>query len=94
MVIKMAWCNRISEIKDFLAFVVLFGPDNFPTHRNMNIEKAFEQIFEGLKICKNEIKSNDSYDKLCELAKNSHKAYLSKDIKEGAHLLQDMRELM
>lgn len=85
----MAWCTKLSELKDFMAFVVLYGPDEFPAWREMDMTKAFLQIYEGLDECRGEFPSGAIFEKVKGLLLEAEAAYKAVDIVKGAHRLQD-----
>lgn len=90
----MVWCTRLSELKDFIAFVVLYGPDDFPAWRNMDITKAFSQMHEGVDACKNEIGNGAKCDQIENLFLSAEAAYNNGDSITGAHVLQDIMALL
>jgi len=51
----MTWCRTTTELSEFLAFVIIYGPDAFPAERQMTMEKAFRFIREGFSACSAEI---------------------------------------
>lgn len=90
----MKFCKNISELKDFLAFVVLYGPDDFPSWREMDMNKAFIQIKSSLETSKDEIQSVDVFNTVTAMLVESQKSYAIGDAVKGAHLLQDVTSLL
>ncbi len=88
------WCKTIGELDDFLAFVVLYGPDRFPPQREMNIEKAFAQINAGINNSAGEIASAAKVDELKALSRRAEDKFGSGRVVQAAHLLQEMSELL
>jgi hypothetical protein len=87
-------CNSISELDDFIAFVVLYAPDQFLARHNMDLKKAFMEINTGLDRCSNQIDSKQKLEELKKIVSDSEAAYMRNDVVKGAHLLQDMVEMM
>lgn len=88
------WCKTKSELNDFIAFVVLYGPNDFPAWRNMTMEKAFAEITAGLELFAKDFKTTDDASTAKRLAAQSEAAYSSGEINKGAHLLQELAELL
>ncbi len=86
--------KNVSELKDFLMFMVLSAPDNFPEWRNLDLGKAFERLNEGLDNCAAEIGDAEKLQRIRQMVADSHKAYLKGDLIKGAHLLQDVAQLL
>ncbi len=34
--------KNLSELKDYIAFIILYAPDTFPERRNLNLNSAFQ----------------------------------------------------
>ena len=88
------WCNNIGELDDFLAFVLLKAPDRFPAHRNMDLAKAFQEINSGIKNCAPKINDSDKVTKMESLSKESESAYMAGNDVKGAHLIQELAEVL
>jgi hypothetical protein len=88
------WCKTKAELYDFIAFVVLYGPDNFPARRKLTMTSAFEEIMGGLDRCAHEFKSQDLLLAARQLAMQAKAAYDSGEANKGAHLLQDLAAIL
>lgn len=89
-----SWCKTKGELDDFIAYVVLYGPDNFPARRKLTMAIAFEEIFGGLDRCAHELKGEGAARSARQLAVQAKAAYDSGEVKRGAHLLQDLAALL
>lgn len=88
------WCKNIGELDDFIAFVVLYGPDRFPAVRNMDMEKAFQEIAAGIENSSSEINDVDKLQKLRSLSDEAEALYSSGADVQGAHKLQKLAEVL
>lgn len=88
------WCKSIGELDDFIAFVVLYGPDRFPAVRQMDMIKAFKEITAGIENSSSEIKDEIKVQKLRDLCKQADELYSSGDDVKGAHKLQELAEVL
>ncbi|WP_146056855.1 hypothetical protein [Chromobacterium alticapitis] len=77
-----------------MAYVVLYGPDDFPVRRNLNMEKSFSQIREGFEACRDEFSSEDIFHRASSLLIKSEIAYGENDAISGAHFLQEIMEII
>lgn len=87
------WCKSKSELDDFIAFVVLYGPDDFPSWRHMTIERALNEIVDAIDRFSAEIGAGNTA-RARQLAADAKQAYAKNDPIKGAHLLQDLAELL
>jgi len=78
---------------DFTAFVVLYGPDDFPEWRKMTWASAFSALHEDLQGV-GFLGSTSSDPRVAELLSAARLAYEQKRLVEGAHLLQDLMKLL
>ena len=82
----------INSLYDFIGYVILCAPDNFPQrdylpeNEQMDLEAAFNELQDSLKYV-------DSLDtnKLQSLLSESHQYYKNGDEVGGAHKLQDFQ---
>ena len=88
-------CENLGELLDFLANVYICAPDRFlQVSGPMNLKIAFEELRHGLTCAETEIADAAVFQKANSLLEEAHAKYKAgKDI-EGAHLLQDMSELL
>jgi hypothetical protein len=89
------WVDSVESFRDFISVVVVHAPDEFPVEdylrpdEQLNLEKAFAELRDGLKILINAGQNAAPAGELFELLSKSLVAYrFGKDV-EGAHLLQD-----
>lgn len=95
----MIWVKDIDSLYDFIGYVVLGAPNEFPVEdflppdEQMNLEKAFEELRRGLGVIDLEV-ANERKLRLSSLLDESLAAYRSGDDVKGAHLLQDFEALV
>ncbi len=85
----------IDDLYDFLGYVILSAPDNFPVEDflaaddQMNLNKAFKQLRDGVEIAYPETFFPEKKPALYALLDRSLAAYRAGDDVASAHLLQD-----
>ena len=88
------WVNDLEDLRDFISYVVLYSPDEFPQEdylpvtEQMTLDKAFDEIRRGLAILDGRIDDKGRLARLHSLIEKSLAAYRRGDDVEGAHLLQ------
>ena len=97
---EMGWIQDLNSLRDFVGYVVLCAPDNFPEEdflkpdEQMNLERAFEELRNALNLFKtsklNDVKRRDAL----ALLEESLNSYRTGDVVRGAHLLQDFRSFI
>ena len=95
-----SWIQDLNSLRDFVGYVVLCAPDNFPEEdflqpdEQMNLERAFEEMRDAMNLFKpsnmNDAKRAEGLSMLGE----SLNSYRTGDIVKGAHLLQDFRSFI
>lgn len=92
----MHWIQeRISEYREFLSYVLLYGPDEFPEEDylepedQMSLEKAFSELRRAFPMIKQRVKEEDTLAMLKELLEISYEAYKSGEDRKGAYALQE-----
>ena len=94
----MNWVKDIDSFYDFIGYVIISAPDRFPVEdyladdEQMNLEKAFEELYKGLELIDERVADDSKKAKLSDMLKESISAYRSGDEYKGAHLLQDFEE--
>lgn len=88
-----ALCKNISEIDDYIAFLVLYAPDSFPAWRGLGLESAFQKLINSIEACAPEM-GQEKAVKAREKCEEALAAYMSGDDTAGAHLLQDATNLL
>lgn len=96
----MAKITRLSEFNDALGFLVLAAPDHFPqrapfgSNQEKNLRLKFKELEDGFPFVEQKIKDPAVLAQLRQLMKDSLTAYLQGDKKKGAHLLQDIQNIV
>ena len=92
----MHWIEeRISEYRDFLSYVLLYAPDEFPQEDyfepkdQLNLDKAFDELRRAFPMIKKRVKEQETLSMLRELLEISYEGYKSGDHKKGAYALQE-----
>jgi hypothetical protein len=92
----MHWIEeRVSEYRDFLSYVLLYSPDEFPeedyleSSDQMNLDKAFAELRRAFPMIKKRVKEEETLAMLRELLEISYEAYKSGEDKKGAYALQE-----
>lgn len=95
----MQWVTSAQELKDFLGYVVLCAPADFPREdflsdsEQMNLDRAFVELRRGLDFLERKLRSSDDIARLTSILDQSLAAYRSGDKRSGAHLLQDFQDI-
>jgi hypothetical protein len=77
-----------SEFVDLVRFVILKAPNRFPTDINMDLAKAFAELFRSLNESKEEV--GELLGTLAHLLEQSLVAYQGGDVKLGIKRLQEV----
>jgi hypothetical protein len=85
--------SRIGEIQDFLGYMVLTCPDFFEPEENMDCERAFAVLLEGLDLVRKGI-GEVRFGRLVEMANEARDLYASGDERAGCFRLQDMKDYL
>ena len=97
---KMAWVRDISSFYDFIGYVVLRAPNRFPhedylpNDEQMTLEKAFSELQNGLSLVEKDHPGACASRKLHDLLNSSLAEYQNGNEVKGAHLLQDLQNLI
>lgn len=95
----MHWVENTNDLLDFLSYMVLYAPDDFPEEdylspsEQMNLEKAFDMLDKGMGFLKEKISDGDQINILQRLLDESKQAYERGDDIKGAHLLQEFEAI-
>jgi hypothetical protein len=90
-----AWVQDLEEFREFISLVLLSAPNDFPVEdflqpdEQLDLEKAFAELRDGLRLLINARKNAAPADQLFELLSKSLVAYRAGNAREAAHLLQD-----
>lgn len=94
-VLAMQWIKNYDSFVDFISYVLLSAPNDFPREdylsgeKQMTLDKAFEELNGGMKFVMAKVKDDIVIAKLQNILDESHAAYRKGDNIKGAHLLQD-----
>jgi len=84
------WCRNRQELSDFIAFVVLYGPNDFPPERNMDMSAAIKEIRAGLQRCAHEIGGSERVAELTNMVEKAVDEINLGNENGGFHILQDV----
>ncbi|SRR6266568_2185700 len=87
-------CKNLSELIDFVLFVAICAPNDFPKAYKLDLEEAFAKINESLDTSSAEIGDMHKMQRMRQLSADAHEAYRRGDDVKGAHLLQDMAQAL
>jgi exonuclease VII small subunit len=96
----MEWIKDINSLYDFIGYVVLRAPDRFPKEdflsesEQMNLEKAFIELQNGIKLIEREFPGADKERGLSMLLERALASYRNGETVSGAHLLQEFEALV
>jgi hypothetical protein len=85
--------RNLSQVRDYLAFLVLYAPDEFPTSRQLTLKQAFDDLSESLERCEGEL-SETQAKVVASTVQSARHAYETGDSVKGAHLLQDLMQFI
>lgn len=96
----MRWIRHLHELHDFIGLVILSAPDRFREEdflsddEQLTLQSAFAEIRNGLELVP--VSENDPHyhDRLRAILDESLSAYRAGERKEGAHRLQDFRDMI
>ena len=93
--------SQISDadgLYDFIGYVVLCAPDDFPNEdylapeEQMTLDRAFAELHNALPLLDPEVAAG-KLDLASSLLEQSLAAYRAANVHSGAHLLQDFQDL-
>jgi hypothetical protein len=90
--------TSIDSLYDFIGYVVLCAPDNFPAEAylppedQMSLEKAFGELRDAVQLIDSEVASDEKRERIYALLDQALAAYRNHDDFRGAHLLQDFQD--
>jgi hypothetical protein len=82
------------ELIEFVAYIIVFGPNNFPDGMDMDIADAFTNIENGLRSLVGELGGCEKVEQLVKLVESAEFALKDGDEIKGLHLLQDLRSAL
>jgi hypothetical protein len=83
--------RRISEVRDFLGFMVMTCPDDFPPEGNLDLDSAFATLIDGLDAVRAPLGEQRHFD-LTRMAEKAKSLYEAGDEDGGSFTLQDMKK--
>jgi hypothetical protein len=87
------WCNDLGEVIEFVAYVVLSAPADFPPEDNMNLERAFQEFRHGFDCAASEL-AEDTLSLARKMLEEAYEHYKADRVNEGAWKLQEMQQLL
>ena len=90
----------IDSLYDFIGYVVLCAPDDFPKRdylppdRQMNLDRAFEELRLAIELVEADFPGADLQRGLSVALNRSLQSYRQGDVVAGAHSLQDFQDLI
>ena len=91
----MPWVKHIDGLHDFISYVVVHAPDEFPQEdfldddEQMTLDQAFAELRDGLRFVEAAFPGADKERGLSDLLDRSLQNYKNGDDIRGAHLLQE-----
>lgn len=92
---NLPWIHSFETYVDFISYVLLSAPDDFPYEdflrddQQMNLDKAFDELRNGLVFVETRVKGAEILSRLKSLLDDSFLAYQEGNESTAAHLLQD-----
>lgn len=90
--------ESVDDLWDHIAYVLAYAPDKFP-HRDflspdqqMTLDRAFEQLREGVTLAYPEEAFSDKRAKLFTLLDHSYTAYKAGDEQKAGHILNEFED--
>ena len=96
----MAEIEDIDSLYDFIGYVVVCAPDNFPyrdflpPHEQMTLDKAFAELRGAMSLLDPSVATGNKRKVLSALLDQALDAYRVGETLKGAHLLQDFQDLI
>jgi hypothetical protein len=92
--------RALTEYHDFLAYVTLFAPSDFPEedylqpHEQITLDKAFSKLRNDFGLVRERVKDENTLTLLRELLEMSYEHYSHGDDVKGAHIIQEFETLI
>lgn len=83
-------CTNVGELRDFLAFLFLSAPDNFPAWRDLDLESAFQKLDRSVDICAAELGQPNRVAEIKTRIFEALAAYRGGNSASGAIMLQEL----
>lgn len=94
------WVKDIDALYDFIGYVVLRAPDQFPTEdhlgpeEQMTLDRAFQELRYGVALVERDFPGADAQRGLTATLDRSLASYHAGQVVAGAHALQDFQDLI
>jgi len=94
------WCENLGELIDFIALVVLHGPDEFPKEdflmpeEQLNLDRVFEELRHGLDCAAKEIRDEAVVETCRSMLQDAYTHYREGRVNPGAWKLQEMSQVL
>jgi hypothetical protein len=95
---RQHWVRDIDRLHDFIAYVVVHAPDNFPKedylkeNEQMTLETAFEELRRGVQL--RNFAAADASCQLSAILDDALALYRTGEDVKGAHRIQDFERLI
>lgn len=93
--------KNLSDFRARLSWLVLCAPENFPINsggfgdnQRRNLDLAFLLLNEGLEALPKKLRESTHMPTVLRLLNQAHAAYIGGEEKEGAHLIQDVLNIV
>jgi len=94
------WCEDLAELIDFIAYVVIYGPDEFPERdflkpdEQLNLDRAFDELRYGLDCAAKQIRDEAVIGTCRAMLQEAYTHYHEGRTNPGAWKLQEMSRLL
>ena len=82
--------KNVSELDEFLAFVVLYAPTNFLPHHNLDLHSAFSVLLAGVDACASGLGGAERVSEIKAKIVTSLDDYRTGNVVKAAHALQEI----
>jgi outer membrane protein assembly factor BamD (BamD/ComL family) len=88
----------VDELWDHIAYVMAYAPDNFPYRdfvapdKQMNLDRAFEQLRDGIRIAYPENDAAEKHASLNALLDSAYAAYRNGECVQAGHILNEFQD--
>ena len=86
--------EKVSEYNDFICYVILKAPNNFPEDSGTTLDSAFDDLKNNIEILLKRIKSEEQISVLREMLEMSYGAYIESDLKKAIYILQEFQGIV
>jgi hypothetical protein len=96
----MIWVRNLRDFHDFIGYVILSAPDDFPkenylpAEEQMTFKQAFEELHTGLGFVDEKSVGHARKAEMKKMLIDAQQAYVSGDLTEGIDLLARLQKLI